>query len=156
MPAGTPTEESVVAEFRAHYLYSGNAAKSARKVGIPERTGRDLAMQLVEDPSFAADRRRLRAIEVEESIVARRKVREVSLKRFLSKTGGIDVKQFGEDGPTVITDKRHEYGKLVLDADKGAQNLAKLDAESNPPEAAPLEVVIKLAKDEKDPPDGAG
>jgi hypothetical protein len=150
MSKGIPTDEVVVAEFRAHYLYSGNAAKSARKVGIPERTGRELAMKLVEDPSFAVERRRLRAIEVEESIVARRKVRQVSLKRFLSKDGCIDVKRFGEDGQVVITDKRHEYGKLVLEADKGAQNLEKLAGEDKP--VGTTEVHIHLTPEADDDP----
>jgi predicted protein tyrosine phosphatase len=138
VPAGIETSPEIVAKFRAHYLYSGNAAESAREVNIPERTGRDIAERLTDDPSFAADRRRLRAIELEESIVARRRVRQKALERFESEDGGIDTKRLGlgEDATVVITDKRHEYGKLVLDADKGAQSLAKLDADNDPSKAA--------------------
>jgi hypothetical protein len=154
---GAETSPEIVAKFRAHYLYSGNAAESARHCEIPERTGVDIAMRLVEEPDFAADRRRLRAIELEESIVARRRVRQKALERFESEDGGIDVKRLGAEGETVvITDKRHEYGKLVLDADKNAQALAKIDAGNAQAEAEPLEVVVRLAPegDEKKPPEG--
>jgi hypothetical protein len=153
---GQPVDEAVVSQFRASYLFTKNAAKSAREVGIPERTGRKLALELVNDPEFAEACRRQRALDVEEHAEARRRVRDVALRRFLSKTGGIDVKALGQDGPVVITDRRHEYGKLVLDADKNAQSLAKIDADNAPTEVEPLEVVVRLAgeDDEKKPPEG--
>jgi hypothetical protein len=129
---GVPTDEATIAEFRAHYLYSGNAAESARHVGIPERTGREIATRLTEEPGFAEDRRKIRAMEVDESVAARRRIREKSVERFESETGGIETKRFGdgENGVTVvITDKRWEYGKLVLDAEKNALALFRVDAE---------------------------
>jgi hypothetical protein len=145
VPTGVDTSPEIVAKFRAHYLYSGNASESARSVDIPESTGRDIAQRLVEEPDFVADRRRLRAIELEESIVSRRRVRQKALERFESDDGGIDVKRLGADGDTVvITDKRYEYGKLVLDADKGAQNLARFDAERDGAISPEREVVIRV------------
>src|SRR5690348_13247634 len=111
MPAGVPTDEATVAAFRAHYLYSGNASQTARKLKIPMSTGREIAQKLAEEPGFVEERRVLRAIELEEHAAARREVRRISLIRFKSKTGGIDVKRFssGEDHENVtITDKRHE------------------------------------------------
>lgn len=147
MPQGVPTPEDQLARFRAHYLYSGNASESARAVELPESTGRDLAQRLVDDPEFVAARRKLRAQEVDECVAARRRVRQTALERFESETGGIDVRQFGgEDASVVITDKRHEYGKLVLDAEKNAHNLAKIDSD-NSSDASPLEVTINVKTD---------
>lgn len=157
MPQGIPTDEETVAKFRAHYLYSGNAAESAREAGIPERTGRDIAERLTDDPSFAADRRRLHVIELEESIIARRRVRTKSLERFEDENGGIDVRRFGseDDGVTVVvTDRRHEYGKLILDAEKNAIACARLDAEARANESGEsrrIEIVLTDLADEAGP-----
>jgi hypothetical protein len=132
MPQGVPTPEHQVAEFRAHYLYSGNASESARAVELDERTGRDLARRLVEDPEFTAARRQLRASALEELVASRMRVATKALERFESDTGGIDVREFGgEDASVTITDKRADYGRLVLDAEKNAHNLAKFDAEKS-------------------------
>jgi hypothetical protein len=146
MPAGVPTDEETVAEFRAHYLFSGNASESAKAVGIPERTGRDIAARLIEDSSFAEDRRRLRAIALDELVAMRMRIARGSLGRFEDEHGGIDVKTFGGDeGATVsITDKRHEYGKLVLEAEKNAQHLAKFEAEKSGEMKGDREVTIRV------------
>jgi|SRR6478735_934842 len=146
MPAGVETSPEVVAEFRAHYLYSGNAAESARAVNLPERTGRDIARMLVDDDDFAEDRRMLRKSALEELVAKRMRVAQIALERFESETGGIDVKSFGgEDATTVITDKRGDYGKLVLDAEKNAHNLAKFEAEKNGELPPPGEVRIVVS-----------
>lgn len=144
MPKGVPTPEETVARFRAHYLYSGNASESARAVNLPESTGREIAQRLVEDSEFVAARRKLRAMEVDECVAARRRVRQTALERFESMTGGIEVKQFGES--VTIIDKRHEYGKLVLEAEKNAHNLARIESE-NIADATPLEVTVNLKTD---------
>lgn len=133
MAQGVPTDEAVVSAFRASYLFTRNASKSGREIGIPERTARKLALELADDADFAEACRRQRALDIEESAEARREVRRISLSRFKSKTGGIDVKSFGEDGPVIVTDRRHEYGKLILDAEKNTHNLARLDAEKAGP-----------------------
>lgn len=123
--------QEVRARFAGHYLYSGNASESAREVGIEERTGRDWAAELSDDPEFAERRRKLRDQEIEEAARTRALVRSKSLERFLSETGGIEVKKFGlgEDAQVVLTDKRHEYGKLALEAEKVALHRRRLDAE---------------------------
>jgi hypothetical protein len=161
MTQGVPTPEHKLAEFRAHYLYLGNASEAARAVELDERTGRDLARKLISDPEFTEARRQLRALEVDECIAARRRVREKALERFESETGGIDVREFGgDDNKTVtITDKRADYGKLVLDAEKNAHNLAKLDFDRDPDnnQSEPLEVVVTLSdKGDAKKPDGSG
>jgi hypothetical protein len=129
MAHGVPTDEDLKSKFRASYLFTGNASKSGREVGIPDRTARKLAQELVSDSEYAEHCRRQRALDIEEHAEARRAVRRISLKRFKSETGGIDVKQFGGEGPVVVTDKRHEYGKLILDSEKNAQALARFEAE---------------------------
>jgi hypothetical protein len=132
MPQGIPTDEETLAEFRARYLYSGNASAVGRELDIPERTARKIAERLDDDPSFAEDGRKLRARALDKLVAMRLRVAEMSLDRFESETGGIDVRQFGgeDESSVTITDKRHEYGKLVLEAEKNAQHLAKFDVDT--------------------------
>jgi phage terminase small subunit len=122
---GVPTPTDVEAEFRAHYLYSGNAAASARAVGIPTKTGQDIAQRLLDDPAFAEDRRRLRARALDELVALRMRVANKAAARML---GTLPMPKHVSDGANVtIVDKRADYGRLVLDAEKNAQHLAKLD-----------------------------
>lgn len=154
MPAGVETSPEVVAEFRAHYLYSGNAAESARKVGIPERTGRDLAATLVDDPSFAADRRKLRATALEELTAMRMRVARKALSRFEAKA---PEPILTATGAIPQQDKRPEFGRLVLDAEKNAQALAKVESGGGEGGEKPtrIEVVFTDGKDDESPPDDA-
>lgn len=145
MTRGVDTPENVVAEFRAHYLYSGNASESARKVGLNENTGRDLARKLVSDEEFAAARRALRASALEELVAMRLRVAQKALDRF---EGELPEPPASEGGaPVVVIDKRADYGKLVLDAEKNAHNLAKLDAGTSDERGGTTEVHIHLAPD---------
>jgi hypothetical protein len=144
MPTGVPTDEETLAKFRAHYLFSGNASESARAVDIPESTGRDIAQRLVVEPSFVADRRRLRDTALSDLVAMRMRVALKALERYESETGGIEVKEFGggENSNITITDKRYEHGKLVLEAEKLAQHLEK-NADSEP-ERGPVEVHVHV------------
>lgn len=155
MPAGVETSPEVVAEFRAHYLYSGNAAESARAVDIPERTGRDIARQLVNDPDFAADRRLLRSAALEELIAMRMRVSQRALERF---EADLEMPEVSEEGTVTVIDKRADYGKLVLDAEKNAHNLAKLEGDGEEPAVGSTEVHIHLAGelDDHEKPDDGG
>lgn len=117
MTKGVPTPLEKVEEFRAHYLYSGNASESARAVGIPDRTGRDIAEVLVNDESFAEARRVLRARALDELVAMRMRVAKKALARFDDDTP--------PEHPEAI-DKRPDYGKLVIEAEKAAHNLAKV------------------------------
>jgi hypothetical protein len=146
MPHGVPTDQAVVEQFRAAYLYSGNASKCARDLGISEQTGRELAKKLSAEPEFGEERRALRARALDELVALRQRMVEVASERFHDEHGGIDVKRFGnpEDANVTITDKRHEYGKLVLDAEKNAQNLARFDAERTGEVAPEREVVVRF------------
>jgi len=145
MPHGVPTELAVVEQFRAAYLYSGNASKCARDLGIAEQTGRELAKKLSAEPGFGEERRALRAQALEELVAMRQRMAEEASERFHSADGGIDVKRFaGEAESVTITDKRHEYGKLVMDAEKNAQSLARFDAEKDGSVTPAREVVIRV------------
>lgn len=121
---GSRTPDDVRARFRAEYLISGNASASARKVGLPESTGRDLAQQLCEEPDFVEARRKLRANALEELVAMRMQVARLALKRARKKKA--DEYAF-ESGGAVI-DKRPDWAKLVLDAEKNAHALAKVES----------------------------
>lgn len=155
MSHGVPTDEETVAEFRARFLYSGNASAVARELGIPDRTGRKIAERLEDDPTFAEEGRKLRERALARHIAMRLAVSEKAAERFFDEHGGIDVKRFGEDNVTIV-DKRHEYGKLVLDGERNAHNLAKIDAERSGDSATPFEVTVTLKSDPEDPEGNAG
>ncbi len=123
MTRGVQTPEEKVAEFRAHYLWSGNATESAKAVGIPDRTARDIVERLVEDPTFAADRRKLRVQALDELVSMRMRVARKALERYEEE--GPEIPE-GAEGVTII-DKRPDHGRLVMDAEKNAHNLAKMD-----------------------------
>jgi hypothetical protein len=132
MTMGVPTPDETVAEFRARYLYSGNAAAVGRELEIPERTARKIAERLEDDPTFAEEGRKLRERALSRHVAMRLRVAEVAAERFEDANGGIEVKRFGgEDAPVTIIDKRADYGKLVLEAEKNAHNLARFDAEKS-------------------------
>lgn len=147
MPKGVPTSPDTVAQFRAHYLYSGNAAESARSVDLPESTGRDLARELSADPEFVATRRKLRDQYLDDLVASRMRVVSKSLERF---EGELPIPEVGDGGVVTVIDKRPEYGKLVLDAEKNAHNLAKLDSGASDGQAGATEVHIHLASDDDD------
>lgn len=129
MPTGIETSPELVAEFRAHYLYSGNASESAKKVGLPDRTGRDIARELIDDPSFAEDRRRLRASALEELTAMRLRVARRSLKRFEAKA---PEPLRNANGEIPVPDRRADFGRLVLEAEKNAHALAKIGTGDEP------------------------
>lgn len=126
---GSPTDESIVAAFRADYLYTGNAAKSARKVGIPSETGRDIARRLADDAEFAAERRRLRANALDEAERAVMDVVRIGRRRFGEPLP--EPKEVGAGGTVVITDRRPDYGKLVIDAHKSLAQRTRFDDEKD-------------------------
>ena len=138
------TSAAKVAEFRAHYLYSGNASESAEAVGIPKSTGRDLARKLRDEEDFVTDRRALRALALDELVAMRMRVARKALRRFNDDT----PPEPGE------IDKRPDYGKLVIEAEKSAQHLAKVEGEE-PPQRAPVTInIVRAGAAEVD--DGSG
>lgn len=126
MPQGIPTDEETVTEFRARYLYSGNASAVGRELDIPERTARKIAERLEADPSFAEDGRRMRARALDRLIAMRMTVAETAQRRYL---GELPTPAVSGDAVVNVIDKRYEDGKLVLEAEKNAQHLAKFEAD---------------------------
>lgn len=140
MPHGVPTEEETVAEFRARYLYSGNASAVARQLDLDERTGRRIAERIEEDPSFAEDVRKLHAHALKRHVTMRLRVCEKAAERFDEE---LDVPEVVGDGNVTIIDKRPEYARVVLDGEKNAHALAKFEAELSTA-AAPKPVTIQF------------
>lgn len=139
---GVPTDAALEEEFRADYLYTGNASKSGRKVGLNDRTARDLARRANEDPVFTEARRKLRAQYLDDCVAMRMKVVRKAVERFMAKAPEVHA----EAGAIVtIIDKRADYGKVVLDAEKNAQNLARLEAEKSGEILTNREVKITIA-----------
>lgn len=150
MAQGVPTEESVVAEFRARYLYSRNASKIGRELNIGERTARRLAEECEADPVFAESVRLLRVRAVDRLLGLAVSVAETAHDRYHA---DLAIPEVGEGASVTIIDKRADDGKLVLEAAKHAANLAKFDAEKDGTIAPAREVVIRV-KGPKDPADG--
>lgn len=145
MAQGEPTPEHVVAEFRARYIYSGNASAVARELDIEERTGRRLAERLEDDPTFAEDVRKLHARVAWKHTAMRLRVAEKALERF---EGELPELAPSADGVApVVIDKRADYGRLVLEAEKNSHNLAKLESGSGDEQSGTTEVHIHLAPD---------
>lgn len=123
MTRGSPTDLETINEFRALYLIGGSIPSAAKEVGIPERTAYEIAKRLEEDANFAEDRRRLQERALERLVSLRMRVAEVAQDRF--ENGSVDEQEFG-DSVTVV-DKRQDYGRLVIEAERNAQHLAKLE-----------------------------
>lgn len=119
---GQATPLETIERFRAHYLYCGVASESAREVGIPERTGRDIAAKLAKDPAFAEARRELRSRTLDELVAMRMRVATKALQRFED-----DSEPTMSEGETNVVDRRPDFGRLVLEAEKNAHNLAKIE-----------------------------
>jgi phage terminase small subunit len=141
VPHGEPTPEHLVAEFRAHYLLSGNAAKSAKKVGIPVRTGQDIANRLLVDPQFTRDRADMRASYLDELVFLRQQVARTAAKR--ARAPKADEYHLGPVG--TVVDKRPEWAKVLLDAEKNAHALAKVEKEPEQAGSSGPAVVIHLS-----------
>lgn len=138
---GEPIAQEVIAEFRAQFLYSGNASKVARDMGMSERTGRLIASRLEEEPEFAEECRVLHSHALQRHIAMRLRVAEVAAERLEQ---DLPIPEVGEGATVTIIDKRADYGRLVLDAEKNALVLARINAEKDG-EIQPREVSITVS-----------
>ena len=123
MPQGVPIDEDTVARFEALYLLSGNAAACGRKLGISASTAAGIAARLSKDPLFKKAREELRAQYLDELVMQRQRIAHLAATRAMRKTA--DTYE-GITGPTVV-DNRPAYMRIVLDAEKNAHALAKLE-----------------------------
>jgi hypothetical protein len=140
---GSRTDEDKRAEFRARYLYSGNASKSAREVGIGEWVGRKIARELDEAPDFTEELQALHAHAMRKHITLRMRVAEVAADKFEEE---LVVPEHVAAGASVtIIDKRPDYGRLVLESEKNAQNWARFQAERSGEVTGSRDVIISIA-----------
>lgn len=135
MAQGEPTPDEVVAEFRARYLYSGNASAVARELKIPERTGRKIAARLDADSSFAEEGRALNARVLDRYTAIECRMVEKADERFHE-----------EWQPSMPGDRdpRPDNGRLILDGSKNALARAKHYAELTGQIAPDREVTINV------------
>jgi hypothetical protein len=152
MAQGVPTEESVIAEFRARYLYSRNASKIGREMNLGERTARRLAEECEADQEFADAVRNLRVRAVDRLLGLTLSVAETAHERYLA---DLPVPEHIDEGANVtIIDRRADDGKLVLEAAKHAANLARFDAEKSGDIVPEREVVLRFEPIAPKKPDG--
>jgi hypothetical protein len=108
--------------FRASYLYTGNATKSAKLLGFGEARGRDIARELRKDPAFVAECRELRGQALDEVERALMGVVRTAERRFHGKMPL-------PCGDAPVIDKRPDYGKLVVDAHRTILGRTRHDVE---------------------------
>jgi phage terminase small subunit len=137
MPQGIETSPEDRAKFRAHYLLSGNASHAGRQIGVCASTACDIANELLTEPGFLEDRKALRDRELEECIGARRLVRETAIKHATE--AAADVYHLGES--STVIDNRAVWAKLLLEAEKNAHGLAKIEAGNTGEQKAATTVV---------------
>lgn len=138
MAQGVKTSADKVAKFRAEYLTCGNASEAARRVGLEIYTGCNLANKLNQDESFQNERKSLRARYLEECIAMRMDVtREAQRLAYAEPV----VPDGNGKGPVIVNDARPQYMRAVIDAEKNAHHLAKL--EDGPEErGGPVNVIV--------------
>lgn len=147
MTQGSNHSQEVKDKFRAEYLTTLNASGSARKVGIPESTGRDLAAKIRDEPGFSEIRRKLREEQLETLVQYRMEIAAVAKDRAVAEKA--DEYQTGE-GVQVI-DKRTDWAKVALDSEKNAHNLAKVESVDTGGSDKPTKVILEVTG-----PDGSG
>lgn len=79
---GSKTPANVEAEFRKHYLITGNASGSAKAVGLSPDTGASLAKRANADPEFTEARAALRARLLPDAEQMLRSGLEIALERL--------------------------------------------------------------------------
>lgn len=114
--------ETKRAEFRALYLLTGNATKSALEIGACASTGVKWAQALAQDAEFLKERIIQRDNAFGECVARRMRVADVASDRF-------EGQQTGE------IDTRYQYGKLILDSERNAISLARVTVHADSPPA---------------------
>lgn len=145
---GSPhTDAEKVTEFRAHYLLTGNASKSARAVGLKERTGRALAEEADDDPAFAEQCRKARARAL--SAVTRMLVRNVERADERVESTYLDKPEMGTSDPT------WQAARFIADAHKSLVSAEKLEAERSGEISTAAVVIMTSEPPDSDPPEGS-
>ena len=132
MAQGQKTPDETVTRFRAEYLRLGNASEAARRVGLPESTGRKLAAEAVADKDFSEARRAMYANALDEAgalmldgiRVASERINEAPLK---PREHAELMAEFNLKSLT-LPDPRPQYLAQIVSAHKSLVALSKLEA----------------------------
>lgn len=140
---GNKTPADIEAVFAEEYLRTGIATIAAKKAGIPERTGREVAERLEENPDFAARRRALltRGLDRVETMLI--KSCETAAKRISKKPV---VTEMG------LADNGHHYLRALSDAHRSLVARRKMDHDVAPEnkQTGPVEVIFRFDDEESD------
>lgn len=115
--------EETRAKFRAEYLCTGNAKRSAETVGIAVSTGVTWAAGLRREPEFMADVKEMQDGFLSELVTMRQ-----------------DNARLAHDRSQRDDEQSTDYMRIVNEAERNAQNLAKLQ----PREATTPNVTITV------------
>jgi hypothetical protein len=118
-------------------------------VGIPERTGNDLANELDDDLEFAERRRRLhaRALDRAESMVMRALgVLSERIENATELLGGDDP-----DAPLKVVDKSADYGRSIAALNDSLMKRRKIEHDMKPENKAAWPSGIRITIDGTEP-----
>lgn len=145
MAKGAKTPELTRLEFAAEYLTTKCASEAARRVEIPERTGRKLAAELDEDPDFAERCRKQRARILDTAADAAVALIPLMVKRAHECTPM-------QTNIGAWSDISAACAKSVADLGRTVEKLSRLEAERAGEVAPAGEVRIVFYEGEKPPP----
>ena len=124
MSRGTPLTDDVKRRFMNAFLACGSVSIAARRVGIPIRTGNDLARHLEKTPKFAKRRRELYARALDRAEFAVMGAIDVCARRMHT----APEKLAGPNGSVMsVHDKGPEYARAVADLARTVQAQRKYD-----------------------------
>lgn len=149
---GSRTNEDTEAEFRKHYLVTGNVAGSARAVNIPVSTGYELRNRALDDAEFVELRDRIRARlepEAEQMAVCAMQICMERLNR--DPEAMLDKLLLAGAGKVSFQDPGAAYASSFAKLFQAITGARKLDAErGGAVQSGATEVHIHLAADDDD------
>jgi hypothetical protein len=151
MADGVRTRDEIRVQFAEEFLLSGNAAATSRKIGIPVRTGNDIARSLEADAEFAKARHELLTHALDRGKTMALGLLETTAARAKKRPRELPV---GEGG-LMIHDKGPDYARAFADIYRAVLQHGKLDDERRArssgvnAEGGPVEVVIRVTGEAK-------
>ncbi len=152
MTRGVKVNDEKEAEFRKHYLVTGNATASAKTVGLSPRTGADLATRANSDPEFAQARREMydRALpDAERMLMAGLQIALERLNKDPDETLDRLMAMSGGQGKVSYQDPGAQYFRSMAAAVDTIAKIRKLDAEKSGEIRGASEVTIVVSTGEK-------
>lgn len=146
---GVDTPIEVELEFRKHYLVTGNAAASARAVGLPPTTGQDLAKRAYADSEFVAARAELRARLLPDAEQMATAAMQICLERLNKEPP--DVERLASLGAQKVSfqDPGPQYAASLAKLHQSVVGSRRFDAEKSGEIASDRDVTIRVLPTEK-------